>query len=502
MSILDLSYIRQSPYRCSSSVRNSPRCTSRTKQINNLTCLLQKPFKSSKNTPEETQKLKNFNRIRNRNKKKPEAEITPELAVHVVKKYLLPMFESDSRKKAAHSRIETYGLNRSLKVHKDDSYQLFPSISCSPTRPQNNTTVLHELKLSEQLMSDLNDLRDELTRSEMRVKSAEQDKMSVTKEQDLLMNKHLELATFCESLKISNENDRRESQKTELKYSLLTTQNIEYKKMCRDLKKQTDELKHKLQDEKVANDQLKDTKIQLEHGNSLLTMENQIMGEMLKTLYETIGSLTGVHSIPAKLTQEYFEIVNNKEMLMKYFHTLEEQVLSVVSERDAIKAESEYMISHRLSLINEKDWIHKTYKQQITSLQKDLQDANDSRTKLSENLNKLELAHRNLNVEYKVLLKRMRSMKMKKAAYNQLEEKQCKNCAKLYLENENYNWSCRNHHSSFSGEIWWCCGKSNKDAPGCKVSKHDSKDDDSELFETGKSENSKFRSNICSVRYI
>jgi len=36
---------------------------------------------------------------------------------------------------------------------------------------------------------------------------------------------------------------------------------------------------------------------------------------------------------------------------------------------------------------------------------------------------------------------------------------QCKNCQKDYLENENFNWSCRTHQSDYGGEIWWCCGK-------------------------------------------
>ena len=48
----------------------------------------------------------------------------------------------------------------------------------------------------------------------------------------------------------------------------------------------------------------------------------------------------------------------------------------------------------------------------------------------------------------------------------------CKNCGKEYLETDNFNWSCRTHRSEFSGELWWCCGKTSKDALGCKFSKH------------------------------
>ena len=57
-------------------------------------------------------------------------------------------------------------------------------------------------------------------------------------------------------------------------------------------------------------------------------------------------------------------------------------------------------------------------------------------------------------------------------------QKICKKCGKEYLEKENYNWSCRTHQSEFGGEMWWCCGKTDKEAAGCKYSKHESKEDD------------------------
>lgn len=40
-----------------------------------------------------------------------------------------------------------------------------------------------------------------------------------------------------------------------------------------------------------------------------------------------------------------------------------------------------------------------------------------------------------------------------------LGSKLCKNCAKEYDEKDNLNWSCRQHYSSYGGEMWWCCGK-------------------------------------------
>lgn len=57
-------------------------------------------------------------------------------------------------------------------------------------------------------------------------------------------------------------------------------------------------------------------------------------------------------------------------------------------------------------------------------------------------------------------------------------QKICKKCGKEYLEKENFNWSCRTHTSEWSGEMWWCCGKTQKEADGCKIGKHECKEDD------------------------
>ena len=67
-----------------------------------------------------------------------------------------------------------------------------------------------------------------------------------------------------------------------------------------------------------------------------------------------------------------------------------------------------------------------------------------------------------------------RITRMKKTRFTSAidSSKTCKLCGTDYLESENFNWSCRTHKSEYSGEIWWCCGKTNKDAQGCKFEKH------------------------------
>ena len=81
--------------------------------------------------------------------------------------------------------------------------------------------------------------------------------------------------------------------------------------------------------------------------------------------------------------------------------------------------------------------------------------------------------------EREKMKERLKKMKMRRGK-NTVLTKVCKNCNKDYLEAENFQWSCRTHQNEYSGEIWWCCGKENKDQPGCKYSKHESKEEEDE----------------------
>lgn len=44
--------------------------------------------------------------------------------------------------------------------------------------------------------------------------------------------------------------------------------------------------------------------------------------------------------------------------------------------------------------------------------------------------------------------------------------------------------------------MWWCCGKTRKDAPGCKFSKHQSKDDE-EDEKNAETDKTKFKNTKC-----
>ena len=61
-----------------------------------------------------------------------------------------------------------------------------------------------------------------------------------------------------------------------------------------------------------------------------------------------------------------------------------------------------------------------------------------------------------------------------------VHSKFCINCQKDFSEKENFNWSCQVHRSEYGDHMWWCCGKRDINAPGCKFQKHNTREDNNQ----------------------
>ena len=118
-----------------------------------------------------------------------------------------------------------------------------------------------------------------------------------------------------------------------------------------------------------------------------------------------------------------------------------------------------------------------TFKKRLFELDKDLKAKTEEAEEYFEQRNSLDKEKKNLVIEREKMKDRIKKLKSKKGKFD-LAQKTCKNCGKDYIEKDNFKWSCRVHRSEFSGEIWWCCGKTHKDQAGCKYSQHESKDDE------------------------
>lgn len=77
------------------------------------------------------------------------------------------------------------------------------------------------------------------------------------------------------------------------------------------------------------------------------------------------------------------------------------------------------------------------------------------------------------DVELENLKMKLGAMRMRKNM--SLDAKFCLNCGKEFSERENFKWSCRVHKQAeydTNTQMWWCCGKTDYDAPGCLTKKH------------------------------
>ena len=116
-------------------------------------------------------------------------------------------------------------------------------------------------------------------------------------------------------------------------------------------------------------------------------------------------------------------------------------------------------------------------KQKIDKLEKDLKNKSDECEKQSEELMKIDRQNKKLIDEGSKMRARITKLIARKGKFDS-SFKTCKNCGKEYSEKDNFHWSCTQHIGEWGGQMWWCCGKQNKDDRGCKFSKHESKDDE------------------------
>jgi hypothetical protein len=115
-------------------------------------------------------------------------------------------------------------------------------------------------------------------------------------------------------------------------------------------------------------------------------------------------------------------------------------------------------------------------KDKTKKLEDRLREALEENEKHVNNLNKQEKEIKTLK-EFNDKLKQVLKKVQKKGKIDN-GIRHCKNCNKEFNDKENYNWSCRIHQSDWGGEMWWCCGKREKDHPGCKFAKHETKEED------------------------
>lgn len=175
-----------------------------------------------------------LNQITSRLKIEKPADVPPELAAQVVKSYILPMFEYDTRVKQDSQRNETFGHKRNFSTETG--------------------TVYSELKLSSKLSKNIKNLESELSMMNQRIKDNTQEKNKVIQDnQQLLMELMNSKST---NMFLNEENLRLQRELVGIKFSIgsISSQLSKYRNLYEEILQDKEKLSKQLQEEKAIND--------------------------------------------------------------------------------------------------------------------------------------------------------------------------------------------------------------------------------------------------------
>ena len=205
----------------------------------------------------------------------------------------------------------------------------------------------------------------------------------------------------------------------------------------------------------------------------------QVLEEQFTLLYNSIETISNAKNIQDKFEQELELFKVHLEKQSQENSVLSKYVKETTAERDYYRKNTQQLLEKKMSLEKEKTTQMDAFKKKLFELDREMKLKTEDCKENFEMKLQLEKEKKNLIAEREKMKERIKKLKTKKGKFD-VQQKVCKNCGKDYTEKENFKWSCRVHRSEFSGEIWWCCGKENKDQPGCKFDCHQSKEDDDE----------------------
>lgn len=205
---------------------------------------------------------------------------------------------------------------------------------------------------------------------------------------------------------------------------------------------------------------------------NLVVEENLILKDRGCGIEKSLQHLTTSLYSEKIESEEEVNLINLVKNFVQETCELKDSILKLNCELRYIRDRAIFEHDSFVLQLLEKDQVVSKYKEKVGKLERAL---NYNNTQIDELKNLLDKTKKDLdllNHEY-VMARRRISMLQPTAA-----EKICVNCKKAFKDEENFNWSCKVHLSEYSGNAWWCCGKSDKLDEGCSIAKHISKDED------------------------
>ena len=164
-------------------------------------------------------------------------DVNPEIAAAVVKRYLLPMFESKSKR---------FSLKpRACRFNTEENPE---------SRMRTGDTVYNDLKLNEQLMEEIAELKRNLRLAEIQVRDSAQQLLSSQEMSSQLQEKHEKLETNFEFLNFQYNQQTKYTQRIEIRSGLILEQLNKYKSLYQESLAREHDSISKLEAERSEND--------------------------------------------------------------------------------------------------------------------------------------------------------------------------------------------------------------------------------------------------------
>jgi hypothetical protein len=209
------------------------------------------------------------------------------------------------------------------------------------------------------------------------------------------------------------------------------------------------------------------------------------MADKVKGLYEALDYLPMHYHVSQYLHQDSEQ---RKEWQVSLKAELDEVKLAkqqMFLENEFLKKSLLSLLSSKNEMRDERDRIFNQMNRKLKHQETSLLNLTQERDTARRDLDLVGKQYESLSQEHGRFRTKVKNFRLTKKQTT-MEELICRQCHKAFFESENFNWSCKTHSSEYSGEVWWCCGKSSKDAPGCRKAKHLSKDEDDERDQSTK----------------
>ncbi|PFH36045.1 hypothetical protein BESB_056960 [Besnoitia besnoiti] len=395
-----------------------------------------------------------------------------------MRQYLLPMFDVHRIRLEDLERHERLGTPVSRKEAKEEAPR--PSPRAASPASSGKTAVLAEMQLSDTLLSELHAVKERNATLQQLLNVSETTCKELREKLEASTSSLTKLKVELEQTKQKESFSRLHITQTESDCASLRWQLQQLEALIGQHQAEQSRLSQCVTELRQANEELSRKLSVTRNTASLMQHEHEVLTEQVRGLSAAAKDLPTVKSLQDTLLFEQSVSKAHIDDIQKFSENLQNECAKLANERTRLLDIKKDLTLQRDRLVAETTRLRRELEETRQQVTKDNAQQFEERENMRKEREQMEKQLKDLREDRDKLKQRIARFRARRKLF-EAQQRTCKNCGKDYEETENYNWSCRTHHSEYGGEMWWCCGKLGKNALGCRFSKHESKDDDEEL---------------------